>query len=162
MRQPDRSLLAVWLLVALLAVVAAGLPGVALADPLDDRTRQVGRQIMCPVCEGQSVADSNSGLARDMRALIRDRLAAGDSEQAILERFVASYGEGILVDPPKRGTTLGVWIAPVVVTVLGIAIAGLVLSGWLRRGSVAPVPAGAAAEASAAEEFRRYREQLGR
>jgi cytochrome c-type biogenesis protein CcmH len=88
-------------------------PRLAYADPIDDGVRRVALQLQCPVCEGQNVADSNSGLARDMRALIRTRVEADVPDQQILDEFVASYGDGILTEPPKRGIALGVWIGPV-------------------------------------------------
>src|SRR5205085_10209616 len=94
-------------------------PALAHADPLDDSVRRVGLQLQCPVCEGETVADSPSGLAGDMRAVIRSKVAAGESDQQILDEFVASYGDSILTEPPKRGISLGVWIGPIVAVFLG-------------------------------------------
>ena len=105
---PLRS--ALRLLSWVLLVVALALPVLAHADSLDEGVRRVALQLQCPVCEGETVADSPSGLATDMRALIRTRLAAGVPDQQILDEFVASYGDGILTEPPKRGVSLGVWL----------------------------------------------------
>ena len=87
--------------VALLALMVLA-PVAAHADSLDDGVRRIALQLQCPVCEGETVADSPSGLAADMRAVIRTKLAAGESDQQILAEFVASYGDGILTEPPKR------------------------------------------------------------
>jgi cytochrome c-type biogenesis protein CcmH len=148
------------LLVALLAV--AFVPAVS-ADPLDEATRRVARQLMCPVCEGQTVADSNAGLAQDMRAVIRSKLQAGESEQQILDHFVRSYGESILAEPPKHGLGLVAWLGPVLAMGLGAAILGLVATQWARRRQSATTPAAPAIlKEGVAEEFRRFREEYQR
>ena len=112
-----------------LALLVALVPLVAHADATDDAVRRIASQLMCPVCEGQTVEDSASGLARDMRTLIRQRVEAGESDQQILDEFVASYGDGILTEPPKRGISLGVWLGPVA----GVALGAVILS-TLRTG----------------------------
>lgn len=147
--------------ISLLLIV---LPALAYADPLDDATRRVGLQLQCPVCEGQSVAESNSGLARDMRALIRTRLEAGASEQAILDEFIASYGDSILSEPPKRGISLGVWIGPLLGLVLGIGLLVIVLRSWRRTPRLAAAgPTGVAGlDPDVADEFNRFRNEYGR
>ncbi|MBV9543227.1 MAG: cytochrome c-type biogenesis protein CcmH, partial [Chloroflexi bacterium] len=89
------------------------MPLVAHADAQDDAVRRIALQLQCPVCEGETVADSPSGLANDMRNVIRQKVAAGEPDQQILDEFVASYGDGILTEPPKHGISLGVWVGPV-------------------------------------------------
>jgi cytochrome c-type biogenesis protein CcmH len=158
---PSRSLLR--LLAGLLVLIALAMPALARADAIDDSVRRIALQLQCPVCEGESVADSPSGLATDMRALIRTRVAAGVSDQAILDEFVASYGDSILTEPPKRGISLGVWLGPVVGVVLGAAVLGLLLWTWRHAPGRAPGLASAAAtDAEVADEFRRFREEFGR
>ena len=98
---------------------------------MDDSVRRVALQLQCPVCEGQNVADSPSGLAKDMRDLIRTRLTAGASDKQILDEFVASYGDGILTEPPKRGISLGVWIGPGLGLIFGVV---LLVWCWSRGG----------------------------
>lgn len=146
-------------------VVLAGLlvawPGLAHADPMDDAVRRVALQLQCPVCEGQNVADSPSGLAKDMREVIRARLGAGASDTQILDEFVASYGDGILTEPPKRGISLGVWLGPGVGLVLGTALLTVVLASWRRASRVATSPL-APLDPEVADEFRRFRGELGR
>jgi cytochrome c-type biogenesis protein CcmH len=149
-------------LVWFVAGIAMLLPLVAYADPMDDAVRRVGLQLQCPVCEGQNVADSPSGLAKDMREVIRTRLAAGASDQQVLDEFVASYGDGILTEPPKRGISLGVWIGPAVGLALGIGLLALVLMSWRRAPRAASAGAVAALDPDVADEFQRFRGELSR
>ena len=151
-------------LAACLALLVALLPLVAHADATDDAVRRIASRMMCPVCEGQTVNDSSSGLAKDMRALIRQKVEAGESDQQILDEFVASYGDGILTEPPKRGISLGVWFGPVVGLVLGVALLVGVLSAWRRRPGPTSEPAAKAATAldpAVADELTRFRGEFG-
>jgi cytochrome c-type biogenesis protein CcmH len=144
----------------MLAASMAG-PLAAHADPLDDGVRRVARQLQCPVCEGQNAADSPSGLAGDMRAVIRGKLAAGESDQQILDSFVASYGDSILTDPPKRGIALGVWLGPTIGLVLGALALLVLLRAWRRAPAARPIgPSGL--DADVTDEFHRFREEFGR
>jgi cytochrome c-type biogenesis protein CcmH len=146
-----------------LALLVALLPVVAHADPTDDAVRRIASQLMCPVCEGQTVDTSSSGLAKDMRSLIRQKVEAGESDQQILDEFVASYGDGILTNPPKRGISLGVWFGPVIGLVLGTALLVGVLSAWRRRPGPATQPTSATTfDPAVADELRRFRSELGR
>ncbi len=148
-------------LVVALALALWLWPALATADALDDGVRRLGLQLQCPVCEGQNVADSNSGLAKDMRTLIRARLAAGVPDQQILDEFVASYGDSILTEPPKRGISLGVWIGPAVGLTIGVLIVAVLLLSWRRprRSSASTL---ASLDPDVADEFQRFRGELGR
>jgi cytochrome c-type biogenesis protein CcmH len=113
------------------------------------------------VCEGETVADSPSGLAADMRSVIRTRLAAGESDQQILDEFVASYGDSILTEPPKHGISLGVWVGPVIGILVGILVLGLLLKTWRRsptRAAADELPV----DGDVAAEYHRFREEYGR
>lgn len=145
------------LLVLLMALLV---PLVARADATDDAVRRIALQLNCPVCEGQSVADSNSGLAADMRSVIRARVEAGASDQQILNEFVASYGDSILADPPKRGISLGVWVGPVLGLIVGAALVFGLLRAWSRRRANVQ-PALLAVDPDVDDEFARYRQELG-
>jgi cytochrome c-type biogenesis protein CcmH len=151
-------------LVAGLGLVACLLvPSLARADALDQSVRRVATQLQCPVCEGENVADSPSGLAGDMRAVIRTKLTAGEPDQQILDEFVASYGDGILTEPPKRGISLGVWLGPVVGLALGALVVGLLLSTWRRQpGRPTPATTAGSPDPDVADEFHRFRQELGR
>jgi cytochrome c-type biogenesis protein CcmH len=145
--------------------VALMLPALGRADALDNldnNVRRVALQLQCPVCEGQTAADSPSGLAADMRAVIRTKLAAGEGDQQILDEFVLSYGDSILTEPPKRGIALGVWLGPTIGLALGMVVLGLLLRSWRRTpraGATAPV--GAAPDPEVADEYGRFREEFG-
>jgi cytochrome c-type biogenesis protein CcmH len=149
--------------VAALLIAFLLVPSLARAAPLDDSVRRVALQLQCPVCEGESVADSPSGLAGDMRSVIRTKVIAGEPDQQILDEFVESYGDGILTEPPKRGISLGVWLGSLIGVALGALLVGRLLSTW-RRMPGRPIPATAAAgqDPDAIEEFHRFREELGR
>ena len=148
------------LLASLLVVVLMLAPALVHADALDDSVRRVALQLQCPVCEGESVADSPSGLANDMRSVIRAKIVAGESDQQILDEFVASYGDSILADPPKRGISLGVWVGPVIGVVLGIALVTMLLRTW-RHAPLQPV-GGETVDPEVADEFKHFREEFGR
>lgn len=97
---------------------------------LDRQVREIALGLRCPVCQNLSVADSPSPLAVEMRGIIRSKLQAGESPQAIVRYFVSSYGEQILLDPPRQGFTLLVWLGAVVSVVGGL----LLVTMRLRRG----------------------------
>lgn len=110
--------------------------GLARAQDIDDEARGIARELQCPVCESLSVADSPSQLAGQMRDLIRERLAAGDSREQILAYFADRYGDSVLLSPPKSGFTIVVWIAPY----LGVAAALAFLVWAVRRRPGTQVP----------------------
>lgn len=92
------------------------------ADTLEDQIADIAGELMCPVCEGQSVAESNAQLARDMRAVIKTKLLEGNSREEIIDYFVASYGETILASPPPRGFSAILWLLPILSVLIGGAI----------------------------------------
>ena len=131
---------------------------------LDERVHDVASQIQCPVCNGESVADSPSGLAREMRGVIRQKLAQGESEQQVIQYFEARYGDTILEAPPKSGFTTLIWLPPVLMLLVG----GYLVFALGREWGAAR-PAGALAMVGADEdgaldlsdeERRRLRETL--
>lgn len=99
-------------------------PDEILADPaLEARARAISHDIRCPVCQGETIDDSNAPIARDLRLIIRERLVAGDSDAAVVDYIVARYGEGVLFNPPAKGVNLLLWMAGPILLVGGIAIA---------------------------------------
>jgi cytochrome c-type biogenesis protein CcmH len=148
-----------WLCMLALIVLA---PIAVHADSLDDGVRRIALQLQCPVCEGETVADSPSGLAADMRAVIRTKLSAGESDQQILDEFVGSYGDGILTEPPKRGISLGVWVGPLIGIILGAGTLTLLLRAWRRRVDTSSPSPGLGVETDVVDELRRFREEYGR
>lgn len=119
------------LLLALLAVAVLAVPAHAADEPdLPTRKRMwsIAERLDCPVCQGQSVRESNAQLAAQMREIILIKLQAGESESQIMDFFADRYGLAVLREPPREGLALGVWIGPVVILGLGILLLGWVLA----------------------------------
>jgi cytochrome c-type biogenesis protein CcmH len=99
-------------------------PDEILADPgLEARARTISHDIRCPVCQGETIDDSNAPIARDLRLIIRERLVAGDSDAAVVDYIVARYGEGVLFNPPAQGVNWVLWLAGPGLLLAGIAVA---------------------------------------
>ncbi|HET7786750.1 MAG TPA: cytochrome c-type biogenesis protein [Myxococcales bacterium] len=86
---------------------------------LDARTEDVAGLLRCPVCQGLSVADSPATMARDMKAKVREELAAGYDKEQILADFERSYGEFVRLQPTLHGVNWLVWLGPVAALLLG-------------------------------------------
>jgi cytochrome c-type biogenesis protein CcmH len=96
-------------------------PGEILKDSLlEKRARSISKGLRCVVCQNQSIDDSDAQLARDLRVLVRDRLSAGDSDQAVVDYVVSRYGDFVLLRPPVKGITMVLWFGPVVIAGLGL------------------------------------------
>src|SRR4051812_28459748 len=112
----------------------------ALAQTVDEQARDIAKQLQCPICNGSSVADSPSDLAGQMRTVIHQKVAAGESRDQIIQDFLDRYGDSILFEPPRHGIGLAVWLGPVLILLVGAAILLTVLRGWVRpRRATAPV-----------------------
>src|SRR5712671_6185958 len=132
---------------ALAAAVAAGLAGPSayavepaerLADPaLETRARALSQELRCLVCQNQSIDESNADLAHDLRVLLRQHLAAGDSDPQILDFVTARYGMFVLLDPPFAAVTWLLWLAPPVLVLGG---GGALLLRARRRRADQAVP----------------------
>ena len=126
------------LLLALSLVSSAGAvePSEMLKDPaLEARARSISRELRCLVCQNQSIDDSNADLAHDLRMIVRERLAAGDSDAQVKAYLVARYGDFVLLDPPFETKTLMLWLGPAILLLLG---AGGVYALLRRRPAAAP------------------------
>ena len=136
------------LLLAFLAPAHAVEPGEVMKDPtLEARARHISQELRCLVCQNQSIDDSNAELARDLRLLVRERLAAGDSDAAVLAFVEARYGEFVLLRPPFSARTLLLWLTPLVL----LAGTAFILLRRIRSG---PPAAGAPTPLSPAERQR--------
>lgn len=137
------------LAVFLTTVVAVG-PARAIAvdeaqleDPrLEAKAREIMKSIRCLVCQNQSIEDSNADLARDLRQIVRERVAAGDGKEEVHAFLRARYGDWVLLKPPFRGRTLLLWIGPFAILLLGAA--GLYFAS--RRRPVETPPQGLSGE----------------
>jgi len=107
----------------------AVLPDEVMADPAKEaRARELSRELRCMVCQNQSIDDSEAPLARDLRLLVRERIAAGDSNTQVLDFLVARYGEFVLLKPRLERQTLLLWLLP------PLLLAGGGLALWVYAG----------------------------
>ncbi len=90
-------------------------------DPLEASVRDIAERLRCPVCQGENLYDSQSGLAAEMRDIIRDQLAADRSEDEIVAFFVDRYGDYVRLAPRWGGGQLIVWLAPLLAFAVGAA-----------------------------------------
>ena len=79
----------------------------------EDRVNDLGARIKCPVCQGEAIGDSPSETALAMMDIVEEKVTAGETDAQIVDFFTARYGNGILLDPPFAGSTLLVWLLPV-------------------------------------------------
>jgi cytochrome c-type biogenesis protein CcmH len=105
-------------------------PDEMLADPAQEaRARALSKDLRCLVCRNESIDDSHAALARDLRILLRERIAAGDSDAEAVAYIVERYGEYVLLNPTAGGANLLLWLAGPGLLVLGAALA----VGYTRR-----------------------------
>ena len=110
-------------------------PDEIMADPgKEARARDLSRELRCMVCQNQSIDDSEAPLARDLRLLVRERIAAGDSDNQVIDFLVARYGEFVLLKPRFNPHTLVLWLLPPLALLGG----GLALWTYSRRRSKFP------------------------
>jgi len=116
------------LLLSLVVWLINPMPAHALAPELENRARMLGNEIRCAVCEAQSVNDSDATMAADFRSLIRERIAAGDTDQQVRDYLAQRYGDYILLRPPVQANTLALWLLPLAI----LAGAGLFVLAVIR------------------------------
>ena len=123
---------------AMTALVALACTGSASSDvpELEQQAYSLNQAIMCPVCPGESIDQSQNPLAVQMRAMVIDKLATGWSDQQIKDFFVERYGPSVLLEPPTEGISLAAWVVPPAV-ILGAVIALLLALRWMRRSQAA-------------------------
>lgn len=137
------------ILLSLLGALILGLSPYGCAAPeqpqsLEKQAQEIYGSLMCPLCPGQTIDQSQSELSTQMRLLVREKLERGETREEILQFFVERYGETVLAAPVKSGFNLIVWITPI----LGIFIGGIVLWVIIRRrvrgatsnGQLSPTP----------------------
>lgn len=118
-----------------------------LKDPAqEENARVLMKEIRCLVCQNQSIEDSNADLAVDLRNIIREHIAAGESHDEIKAFLVARYGDWVLLKPPVRPDTLFLWLSPILI-VISIFIV-ILLS---RKKQIAPPALSAEEEAKLAK-----------
>jgi cytochrome c-type biogenesis protein CcmH len=124
-----RLLLAMALLSAAPALAQSKLPpadlaNTQLADPAQEaKAKALMDTLRCLVCQGQAIADSDAEMAGDMRALVRERIGAGESPAQVRKWLIERYGDYVTYDPPLSWATAPLWIAPLLLLVAGIFVA---------------------------------------
>jgi len=117
----------------------AVLPGEQLADPaLEARARALSAELRCMVCQNQSIDDSDAELAHDLRVLVRERIAAGDTDEQVLAYVVSRYGEFVLLRPRFSLRNALLWGTPVVL--LSAGVIAIVLGARRRKAARATAP----------------------
>ncbi|MEZ5764260.1 MAG: cytochrome c-type biogenesis protein [Xanthobacteraceae bacterium] len=135
-------------------------PGEIMKDPaLEARARALSRDLRCMVCQNQSIDDSDAPLARDLRLLVRERIAEGDTDKQVIDFLVDRYGAFVLLKPPFEAQTLVLWLLPPALLLAGLF--GLLIAA--RRKAV-PQPQGdlGATPKLSPEEERRLAEIVER
>lgn len=114
------------LLLACALAPAAGLAADAVPTEMDPvkaaRAVKLAEKLRCLVCQNQTIADSNAELANDLRGQIREQIAAGRSDDEILDYMVTRYGDFVLYQPPLKATTLLLWAGPALLVILGAVV----------------------------------------
>jgi cytochrome c-type biogenesis protein CcmH len=133
-------------------------PDEIMSDPAkESRARDLSRELRCMVCQNQSIDDSEAPLARDLRLLVRERIAAGDSDAQVMDFLVARYGEFVLLKPRLRPHTLLLWLLPP----LALAGGGLALWTYGRRRSGSGIAEALSPPELTAEEQARLKRLMG-
>lgn len=125
------------LLLLLVAVTASLFASEINEDPMHRKMLDIAKDLRCAVCQNQPVSESNSELATDMRAIIREQLEAGKDRREITDYFVERYGDYVLMKPPVDQSSVLLWIAPV------LFLGGMAVGAWVfmrNRQRVEPAP----------------------
>ena len=133
LRATSHTLLTVLLCLLLPAAQALTPTQATLTSAQEARAQAIGRTIRCPVCQGLPITESPSDLSQQMLRDLRGQVAAGRSDEQITDYFASRYGDTVLLDPPRRGVNLLLWLGPLLAFVLG----GGWLLGYLRRNRAA-------------------------
>jgi cytochrome c-type biogenesis protein CcmH len=119
--------------VSLFAAVPLRAQTVNPADAaLNAHVNAIAKQLRCPVCQGLSLADSQSELSSQMRSVIKDQINAGQSDAQIIDYFVAKYGEWILLEPKPSGFNLIAYFLPLIMLAAGIGVIYVSVKKWTR------------------------------
>src|SRR5665213_1240056 len=135
-----RALALIVLLATLAGPALAVTPDEIMKDPvLESRARHLSQELRCMVCQNQSIDDSDAPLAHDLRVLVRERLAKGDSDRQVLNFLVTRYGDFVLLKPPLQFDTILLWGLPPAALLAGLA--ALIIMARRRQKVSLQVPA---------------------
>ena len=148
-----------WLAAAVLSLGLIGLAQAAIdtyefaTDAERARFRELTKELRCPKCQNQDIADSNAGLAKDLRDKTYQMVRQGKDKDEIVDYMVARYGNFILYNPPLMASTLILWLGPLLVIVIGLGV--VVMRSRRPVAAAKPVD-----NAQSEEELRRLAELL--
>ncbi|HXC61407.1 MAG TPA: cytochrome c-type biogenesis protein [Nitrospiria bacterium] len=130
-----------FLIIAVLFMIAA--PAVAAAGTVDEqtidiRTREIAKTLRCTVCQSESVFESQAPLAQQMRGVIRERVAQGQSDEEIRAYFLSRYGDYILMEPRRTGMNWLIWAGPFLLLFIGGLFLYRTLARWAAQTASAP------------------------
>jgi len=120
------------------AAPARSATAVAADSVLEARTTELASALRCPVCQGESIQDSPSELAQDMRAVVKEQLRAGKTPDEVKEYFVSKYGEWILLEPKATGLNIMLYVLPVLLVVGGLVLVTILVRRWTAPEAGAP------------------------
>jgi cytochrome c-type biogenesis protein CcmH len=123
-------------------------------EALEKKAREIFDLIMCPLCAGQTIAQSSNETSRQMRALVLKKLRQGETKEEILQYFESRYGERIMAKPNKKGFNLILWFFPFVIVVLAAIVIYFLIRRWSAR--IPVTPAGNLDE----DQLSEYKERL--
>src|SRR3989338_1215935 len=103
--------------------------------PTDDDVNRVAKELYCPVCPNTPLDVCETKACQDWRAQIKDQLAAGWTDDQVIQYFVEQYGERVLAEPRRSGFTSFVWLLPVLSVIIGLVVVAQVLRSWQARRS---------------------------
>jgi cytochrome c-type biogenesis protein CcmH len=135
---PTIGLLTMLLMIATVPSVSGDTGATGPIAVSEEAVDAVAARLRCVVCQNLSVADSPSEMAHQMRGIVRERLASGETPEQVITYFVERYGEWILLTPTARGFNLLVWVMPAVALGLGILVVAVSLRRWTRRRTPPP------------------------
>jgi cytochrome c-type biogenesis protein CcmH len=130
----------------LACAVAFCFNGMAVADvaPTDTdpvaqkRAMELAAKLRCLVCQNQSIADSEADLALDLRRQVREQIAAGKTDAQIISFMTDRYGDFVLYEPPVKGTTILLWVGPLLLLIAGATTMVFLLRGRNREEAASP------------------------
>jgi len=125
-------------------------------DPLERKVLDIAAKLRCTVCQNQPVAESNSDLAKDMRAAIKEKLQQGQSEKEIIQFFVDRFGDYVLLSPPKTGNGLVVWLFPPILLLFTFFAVVMIMRSRSAKAEITPPSALSKADQ---ERIRRARNE---
>lgn len=127
-------------IIAVLALLLLALGAAQSAVEIEERVFELSRNLRCPVCTSESIADSNAQLSVQMRNEIQQQVSDGRTDEEIYAYFQNLYGDWVFLNPPKRGIHLLVWLLPVIAGIIGVTALILLVRRWLTT-AAAPIEA---------------------